>query len=276
MAEPREMAQGRSRFVDGAAGSIHIRDFGGPGPVVVALHGVTGGTFLWDAIATALRGKARLVAMDFRGHGQSDWSAERAYTTDAYADDLETVLAAIRADAPPVLMGSSWGALATIRVQARRPDTAAALIVVDVEPSFAASSLDVFPRPYKFSSLDEVMEWERKANPAAPAAALATFAEGSVTRTAEGVFLRRHDPFFLTSWPFRDDDLWAEVGAVRVPALVVNGDRTFVRREVCEKMAKVFARGAFAGIENSGHLVPLEQPERLACLVEKFIEKSAK
>lgn len=274
MSEQGKIAQGRSRFIDGAAGKIHIRDFGGAGPVIVALHGVTGGTFLWDGVATALQGQARLVAMDFRGHGQSDWSADRSYTTDAYAQDLESVLAALEIKTPPILMGSSWGALAMIRVAARHPNAAAALIIVDVEPSFAASATDVFPRPYKFPNLDAVVAWERKANPAAPDAALESFASGSVTHMVEGDVLRRHDPFFLTNWPFRNDDLWAEVAAVTQPALVLNGDRTFVRREVCEKMAEAFPRGSFAGVENSGHLVPLEQPDRLAALAMEFIAAS--
>lgn len=268
------LPEGSSRFIDGAAGKIHIRDFGGSGATILALHGVTGGTFLWEGVAAALNGQARLVAMDFRGHGQSDWSGERIYSTDAYAEDLESVLAALDLDAPPVFLGSSWGALAMVRVAARRPAVAASLIVVDVEPSFEASSTDVFPRPYKFSDLDAVMAWERKANPAAPHAALAAFVSGSITQTIEGTFLRRHDPFFLTNWPFRDDDLWEEVSAVGVPTLVVNGDRTFVRRDVCKKMAETFPRGSFVGVENSGHLVPLEQPELMAALVEKFIRKT--
>lgn len=262
---------GASRFIPGAAGNLHIRDFGGNGPTIIALHGVTGGTFLWDGVAEALNGRARLVAMDFRGHGKSDWSVDRNYTTDAYAQDLESVLAALDLSQPPVLMGSSWGALAMIRALARHPKFALGLIIVDVEPSFAASSTDVFPRPYRFATLSEAEAWERKANPAAPDAALAAFAHGSVTQTAEGAFVRRHDPFFLTTWPFREDDLWAELGQIDHPTLVLNGDRSFVRQDICEKMAATLSRGEFAKVENSGHLIPLEQPERLAELTERFI-----
>lgn len=262
-----------SRFIEGAAGQIHVRDFGGAGQVIIALHGVTSGTFLWDGFADALGGRARLIAMDFRGHGLSDWSSERAYTTDAYAEDLEATLAALDLDAPPILMGSSWGALAAIRVLARRPATAVGLIIVDVEPSFAAASNDVVARPYKFSNFQQVLEWERNANPAADDA-LGAFAKGSVTKTAEGAYLRRHDPYFLSLWPFRDDDLWDELRAVTTSALVVNGDRTFVRREVCEKMATVLSNGEVSVVLNSGHLIPLEQPEQLVQLTEKFIQKS--
>lgn len=272
MTDPNMAPTGTSRYIDGASGRIHIRDFAGTGPLIVALHGVTGGTFLWEGVAKALAGHAHLVAMDFRGHGQSDWNPERAYSTDTYAEDLESVLASLAPATPPILMGSSWGALAAIRVAARRPSATSGLIIVDVEPSFAASSTDVFPRPYKFPTLEAVLAWERKANPAAPEDSLIGFAKGSVTTTADGDFLRRHDPFFLTHWPFRDDDLWEEVAAVQCPALVVNGDRTFVRRDVCLKMAEVFAKGQFAAVENSGHLVPLEQPDHLTELITQFIK----
>lgn len=260
-------------FVEGPAGKLHIRDFGGDGPTIVALHGVTGGTFLWEGVAAELAGQARLVAMDFRGHGLSDWSAARDYTTDAYAADLEAVLAALDTDAPPVLMGSSWGALAVMRLTARRLGAASALIVVDVEPSFETGPGDVHPRPYKFGSIEEVEAWERKANPSAPDADLRGFARGSVVQTEDGAFLRRHDPFFLTRWPFRDDDLWEEIGRITVPALVVHGARSFVREEVCRKMAGALPEGEFVQIKDSGHLVPLEQPERLAALAGSFIRE---
>lgn len=270
------MSEAASSFITGAAGRIHIRDFGGDGPMILAMHGVTGGAFLWEGVAAALAGRARLVAMDFRGHGQSDWSDARQYSTNDYAVDLTAVLAALAPNTPPILMGASWGALAAIQVAADQPDAVSGLIIVDVEPSFEASATDVFPRPYKFADFDALLAWERKANPAAPDAALAAFAQGSVTTTAEGALLRRHDPFFLTRWPFRDDDLWAELAAVQCPTLVLNGDRTFVRRDVCEKMAKTAPKGRFAGIENSGHLIPLEQPDTLAALIEEFINRDLK
>lgn len=276
MTEPAGSDAGRSYFVDGKIGRIHVRDFGGPGPVIVALHGVTGGTFLWGGVAKALAGQAHVIAMDFRGHGQSEWSDDRLYSTEAYTEDLEAVLASLALAAPPVLMGSSWGALAAIRVAAQRSSFASGLIVVDVEPSFDLGPTDVVPKPYKFPTFEAVTAWERKANPAAPDDVLKGFVEGSITKTADGTFLRRHDPFFLTHWPFRDDDLWNEVATVQCPVLVVNGDRTFVRREVCLKMARAFANGHFAAIENSGHLVPLEQPVRLAALISEFVQQHEK
>lgn len=274
MPEPGETPRcDRQIFVDGAVGRLHVRDFGGDGPAVLAVHGVTGGTFLWEGLAASLRGRCRLLAMDFRGHGLSDWSEASDYTTDAYATDLETALDALGLREPPVLMGSSWGALAVMRLAARRKGVAAALVIVDVEPSFEASDSDVDRRPYKFPTLQHVEAWERKANPAAPDAALKAFALGSVTRTEEGAYLRRHDPFFLTDWPFRNDDLWEEIAMIGEPTLVVHGARSFVRREVCRRMVETFASGEFASVADAGHLVPLEQPDRLARLVLGLSER---
>lgn len=267
------MPEPASRFIPGAAGRLHLRDFGGAGPVVLALHGVTGGAFLWEGVAAALEGRCRLLALDFRGHGLSDWSAALAYSTDAYVEDLEAALAALALPRPPVLMGASWGALAAIRLAARLPGAAAGLVVVDVEPSFQAGPGEVPPRPYRFADLAEVEAWERRANPAAPPAALAGFARGSVTRTEEGAWLRRHDPFFLTCWPFRADDLWPEIPAAAVLALIVHGARSFVREAVCRRMAAAFPQGAFAQVADAGHLVALEQPGALAALLDGFLSR---
>lgn len=258
---------GKSIFIEGDAGRIHVRDFCGHGPTVIALHGVTGGSFLWEGVAAALDKQCRLIALDLRGHGLSDWSDSRHYTTDAHARDLEVVLDALNLNERPVLMGSSWGALAMIRLVARKPEVACGLIVIDVEPSFESGPHDVHPRPYRFASLTEVDAWERKSNPNASEQALSAFALGSVIRTEEGLYLRRHDPFFLTNWPFRDDDLWDEIPMIRVPVKVIHGESSFVRESVCRTMADRFANGNYIKIADCGHLVPLEQPARIAEIV---------
>lgn len=259
------MANPTSIVVDGAAGRLHLTDFGGEGPVVLALHGVTGGAFLWAGVAREMAGRARIIALDFRGHGRSDWSQNRAYDTADHVADLQLVFDQVDfGPKPPVIIGSSWGALAAIALLSDQPDLADQLMIVDVEPSFTTSETEVFARPYRFPDLGAALDWERRANPHAPKGDLADFTRASVVETVEGHVLRRHDPFFLTRWPFRKDDLWQELAGLAQQVSILHGSDSFVRREICERMAQLNPAWRFTPIANSGHLVPLEQPKAVA------------
>lgn len=266
------VADARSIFVDGAAGRLHLTDFGGEGPVVLALHGVTGGGFLWAAMARELAGQARIVALDFRGHGKSGWSDARAYATSDHIDDLRLVFGKFDFGARPIrIIGSSWGALAAIGLMSDEPALASGLMIVDVEPSFTASETDVFPRPYRFAGITNVVEWEIRANPNALPQDVAAFAHASVVQTPDGPWLRRHDPYFLTHWPFRNDDRWQQLRALGQHVHIVHGSNSFVRREVCDQMVALNPDWAFSEIPQSGHLVPLEQPALLAKAARDFL-----
>jgi pimeloyl-ACP methyl ester carboxylesterase len=266
------MDKAKSLFLDGAAGRLHLTDFGGDGPALLALHGVTGGGFLWAALARELRGQARIMTLDFRGHGQSDWSDTRAYQTADFITDLAAILdQADFGNQTPCILGSSWGALAAIGLLAAQPQRASGLIIVDVEPSFETSETDVFPRPYRFATIDAAVAWEARANPNAAPADLSAFATASLVETREGHWLRRHDPYFLTRWPFRNDNRWHELETLQQRVQVVHGGKSFVRRAVCERMAALQPSWGFTEIENAGHLVPLEQPKALAGVVKAFL-----
>src|SRR5215213_4899567 len=57
------------------------------GPPVVLLHGLRGHAWTWERVAAGLAPPYRLYALDFRGHGDSEWAAE-GYGTPRYAADV--------------------------------------------------------------------------------------------------------------------------------------------------------------------------------------------
>ena len=76
-------------FVEGASGNrIHGLDFGGDGPTLVCLHGVTGNAWNWYTVALGVRAHRRVVALDFRGYGESQWSSSHDYTTADHVADV--------------------------------------------------------------------------------------------------------------------------------------------------------------------------------------------
>src|SRR6267378_8649247 len=68
---------------------FHLTDWGPTdAPTVLFLHGVTGHARTWDHEAAALAGRFRIIALDQRGHGDSDPAPDGDYTVATMAEDL--------------------------------------------------------------------------------------------------------------------------------------------------------------------------------------------
>ncbi len=82
-------------------------------PLVVLLHGGGQTRFAWGRTATALADTGFLtLALDLRGHGESDWAPDGDYAMDRYADDARRVVGQLQR--PVALVGASLGGLAAI------------------------------------------------------------------------------------------------------------------------------------------------------------------
>lgn len=266
----------RHHSVDGFGIRIHAIEFASGAafpqrdkPPLLLLHGVTGHAWLWHDVATALGASHRVIALDLRGHGDSQWSSASAYETADHVADLDAVVKALELSKFSVA-GLSWGGLIAINYATRFADRLERVAIIDVEASFAQSPDAVPERPGEFDSLESVEAWERQANPRAGATAIASAAQNSVRPAAAGRWVRKHDPFFLRSWPFRRDDRWAELRELRAPALFISAQNSFVRSSVMQEMAACTPGATFASIPNCGHLIPVEAPTALAAQLHQF------
>lgn len=178
-------------------GEIHALEWGhgNDGPPILLLHGVTGGAWLWHDVAQELARNRRVIALDLRGHGLSTRSASRQYRS---ADHLLDLAAVIECLPQPVdLAGASWGALIAMQYSHANPDSVRRLAIIDVEPSFEQDENAVHTRPQAFEHIEDVIAWERQANPAAPDALLALWARQSVRHGQNGDWQRQHDDYFF-------------------------------------------------------------------------------
>jgi pimeloyl-ACP methyl ester carboxylesterase len=103
--------------VDGWAGGD------GSAPLTVLFsHGFTARLVEWDLQRAALRGRARLVLWDQRGHGRSGWTKLTAATIDRTGRDLGEVLDATTPAGPVVLAGHSMGGMSVLALARQRPE----------------------------------------------------------------------------------------------------------------------------------------------------------
>jgi pimeloyl-ACP methyl ester carboxylesterase len=100
---------------------------------LVCLHGIGGDADDWDEVARAFAGERRVIALDARGHGDSEWSPTADYSTDAHFADLACALEALGIERC-VLAGYSMGGGVAILAAHALADRVERLVVVDTYP----------------------------------------------------------------------------------------------------------------------------------------------
>ncbi len=124
-------------------GSINFRGFAGvqlaadqsgseDDPAILLIHGPGQGRQLWEKVGDALvQAGRKVITLDLRGHGGSDWPADGRYDLDAYAEDLRAVLAQM-GSRPVVVAATLGGWIATAALATDAANLAAGLVLVDM------------------------------------------------------------------------------------------------------------------------------------------------
>lgn len=147
------------------------RDGDAKAPAVILLHGGGQTRHSWNGAMTNLVAHGfQALSFDARGHGESDWSPEGAYTLADRAADLATITDTL--DVPFMLVGASLGGGTSIMAidSGLRP---AALVLVDIVPDAEPEGVDrvvTFMRGHQdgFASIDEAADAVAAYNPARP------------------------------------------------------------------------------------------------------------
>ena len=262
--------------LSGADGvKLHALDWGGGGPPTLFLHGGRLTAQTWDYVCLGLRGRMRAVALDLRGHGDSDHTPECAF--EGYVRDVGAVLDAL-AWPKAHLVGMSLGGLAAAHFAAAAPDRVSSLVIVDVGPGVV------------FEGTARMREFFQRVNPrAGPGAMVEAAMQTSPLSDRERVtyrmaaMMRQNES---RGWRWASDDrhpvdypaLLAKVEEMVIaaerlaaPCLVVRGGRSLVfTDEAAARFAACFAEGAWVTIPDAGHNVQEDNPAGLIAALAEF------
>ncbi|MFC4375188.1 alpha/beta fold hydrolase [Nocardia halotolerans] len=120
--------------------SLHVHRFGpADGPVVLALHGLTGHGNRWETLAVRHLPLARVIAPDLRGHGRS--SSLPPWDFETVVNDLADLVRA-ETDGPVVVAGHSFGGAVGIHLARAHRELVRALVLLDpaigIDPALMA------------------------------------------------------------------------------------------------------------------------------------------
>jgi pimeloyl-ACP methyl ester carboxylesterase len=116
--------------IEGPEGNLFVLDGGLGDPPVVLLHGLGGSSRQWQSQLDHLWPSRRALALDLRGHGDSETAPASSYDIEGFVADLAAVVDALQLDRL-ILAGHSLGASVALRYAALYPDRLAGLLLVD-------------------------------------------------------------------------------------------------------------------------------------------------
>lgn len=105
-----------------------VRDYGGQGPSILLVHGLSHNICAWDQVGPRLARHFRVASFDLRGHGLTE--AANDYSLAAHLADIDAVRDAL-ALGPTILVGHSLGAIVAVAYAGARVSEVLGVVNVD-------------------------------------------------------------------------------------------------------------------------------------------------
>lgn len=268
-------AQGMVRASDGTR--LHYLEWPGPyaEPLLLFLHGGGLHAHTFDVTALLMPSAGRRVALDLRGHGDSDWAGPGGYGTEVIAADIEAVVSSLGAR-QVVLVAHSLGGMASLLWAAQRPEALAGLVVVDVGPDIdtsAGHSINrlIAQRPL-FADLEEAEGFVNGQLPTREGAATSGVAL-SLTWADDGSLTWKHDTRqFQPGTVAGPEELRQAARQVACPALVLRGERSRVFSDAgAAELACLIPGARWQRVPAAGHNIQSGNPRGLADALIAFL-----
>ena len=250
---------------------------------LLLLHGLRSSAETFDQLARSLCGKYRVIAIDQRGRGLTDWDPGRNYYPKEYVEDVVDFVKFLGLKKFH-LLGHSMGGGNAILYAGSYPDTVASVVIEDSGPDASTSSEgakrireELKNTPIEFQSRLEARKFWRSIRPKSTEISIESRIENSMVVHDDGRVSWRHDQEGIAQSRLSTDlsrmpNLWPYVEAIRCPGLIIRGGNSdFLSRDVQTEMARRNPRLKIIEIENAGHYVHDDQPDRFISAVQNFL-----
>jgi pimeloyl-ACP methyl ester carboxylesterase len=253
-------------------------------PSILMLHGGGQNRFSWKNTGQVLADEGfHVVALDSRGHGDSDRAPDADYDIETLTGDVMHVLDAI--GRPVILIGASMGGLTGILVADRAgPKRVTRLVLVDVVPRFEKNG-SARIREFMFSGLHGFESLEEAADAVAaylPHRTKPRSPEGlkKNLRLRDGRWYWHWDPAFMTK-PGDDPQLRTEkfeqaAADLKIPVLLIRGKLSdVVSPEGVRHFLATVPNAEFVELSEAGHTAAGDDNDAFSDVVVTFVTRPA-
>jgi pimeloyl-ACP methyl ester carboxylesterase len=258
---------------------LSVRRWDGEGTAFLLVHGLASCARLWDGVAAELAAAGhRVVAVDLRGHGESD-KPEHGYGFDEVTGDLVALIDRMALDRP-VVAGQSWGGNVVLELAARQPGRLRGVACVDggtIElaarfPEWEDCRAALAPPDVDGVAVAQLEAWFRTNHPDWPETgiqgALACFEvlpDGTARRR---LTIDRHLEVLRGLWEHRPGDRYA---AVEVPVLLVPAEGGAAVPESIERAGATLPRSRTVWMAGD-HDLHAQHPAEVAALLRSCLD----
>lgn len=259
---------------------LHYRDYAGPAdrPPILCLPGLTRNARDFEPVADRLAGAWRVIAVEFRGRGQSQHDPNPAnYVPTTYASDILKLLDQLGiADA--VFFGTSLGGIVTMLFSTTDPERIAGALINDIGPVVEDAGVERL-RTYvgkgaAWTSWAQAAESAKARNgiafPHYTAEQWETFARRLASERPDGTIQADYDmriaDAFAQSKGTPDHDPWPLIeGLADKPVLIVRGETSdLFSRSTAQRMLDMLPKAELVTVAGIGHAPILDEPEAAA------------
>jgi 2-succinyl-6-hydroxy-2,4-cyclohexadiene-1-carboxylate synthase len=236
-------------------------------PTLILLHGFTHTGGSWAPVIAALGERYRALAPDIRGHGAS--ADRRPVTLDAVIGDIEALAPASRC----TLAGYSMGGRIALHAALSMADRVQRLVLIGASPGIAdpaerdarRAADEQLAEEIERTSIDDfARQWAATPVLTGQAPEVVAAAHADRLRSSPVGLARALRGLGTGALP----SLWDRLGELQIPVTLIVGGRDEKFRAVATRMARAIPDGEVAVVPGAGHAVHLEEPERVAALIE--------
>ena len=233
-------------------------------PTIVLLHGGHQSAHSWDLVSLHLAEHYHVLALDQRGHGDSEWARDVEYSNHTMSLDALAFLDAMGLE-QPILIGHSMGGRNGMLLTKQNPARLRALVIVDVGPELSdrgrAAIAGFVQENQEFEDLDHFVANVRKYDPYRPREHIERTVKYNMLRRADGKFVSKCDSnprrlgIVRGVGPLENITL-EDAGSFNLPVLLVRGERSnILAPDAAERFRDALPMGRLVTIPNCGHNV---------------------
>jgi pimeloyl-ACP methyl ester carboxylesterase len=255
------------------------------------LHGFSNDAHIWDSLAEKLSRVHNVIAVDFRGHGDSSWDNLCNYSHDQLIDDIWRLVGS-KPYGEWHVIGHSLGARTAVLMLHTKAFIPKCCIVIDTSPKVNTSALKQIQKvsimsPVKFDSPRDFYEHYARIYLFAEPARLDLMVRHGLKKI-DGRWVSKTDPHFSKALWGMDTDhkvfenlssllgqkLWSAFEDLSMPVLLLRGEHSsMLDSNTANKMVnEVIPNGQLNVISDAGHSLMIDNPDDFESSVIKFIK----